>query len=48
MADKIKSTNTAKNQQNHYIEKDFEQNGDNKFNINYIKLLLIKKKKREK
>jgi hypothetical protein len=47
MSDKLKSSNSARNKQTN-IEKDEENAGDNKFNINYIKILLIKKKKREK
>ena len=47
ISDKIKSSNT-KNKQSNIIEGDIQQINDNKFNINYIKLLLIKKKKREK
>jgi len=47
LTDKIKSNHTAKNQQNkNSIELEYTQ--ENKFNINYINSLLIKKKKREK
>jgi len=47
LTDKIKSNHTTKNQQKNSIEL-IEYSQENKFNINYINSLLIKKKKREK
>ena len=48
LTDKINKSSPSQTKQSNIIEKDIQQVNDNKFNINYIKLLLIKKKKREK